>query len=863
MNKKELAAKIWKSANEMRSKIEANEYKDYILGFIFYKFLSEKEEEKLLQEGYEKDDIKKYVHEGEDPDVSGMETLQRELGYFIDYDNLFSTWIKKGSDFSVDDVIQALNAFQRLIDDNSKNLFGGIFDTLQSGISKLGENAKKQTSAVSKLIALIDEIPMDEQDYDVLGYIYEFLIGQFAANAGKKAGEFYTPHEVSMLMAQIVANHLKDRSQIKIYDPTSGSGSLLLNIGRACSKYISDPNRIKYYAQELKKNTYDLTRMNLVMKGILPANIVVRNGDTLADDWPFFENEDASDYELLSVDAVVSNPPYSQKWDPTDKENDPRYSNYGVAPQSRADYAFLLHDLYHLKPDGIMTIVLPHGVLFRSGDEGKIRKQLIENNNIDAIIGLPANIFFGTGIPTIVMVLKKTRSMDDVLIIDASKGYTKEGKNNKLRQCDICKIVDTITARKDVEKYARVVSKEEIRNNDYNLNIPRYVDSTEEADTYDIYATMLGGVPSSEVERLHKYWEVFPTLKDALFEEQDGKLVVKTSDIKKTIQDNESVKKYLNEYHNRFCNLGSVLNDILIENINSFNVAQTEDVLKEDLFKRYEGEKLVDAYDAYEVLSLNYAEISSDIEVMQSEGKYDAARQVDPNYDTKKGKNDKKGEVQDGWKGHILPFELVQKFCFAKKLEEIESLKNKLQSIPDELNTLLEDLSEDDKSIISDALTEENDAFNFKGIKNVIKELKADDSAGNRSLIEVLTKAQTLNDDFKHLKKDIKEAEEQLQLETKDKIMHLTDDEIDSLLYEKWITPICNSITELSHTAIHDFTGKVEALCKKYSETLRDIDEQIRQTEAELCSMLDELTGNERDLEGLNELRILLGGSHE
>ena len=430
MNKQQLATKIWESANKMRSKIEASEYKDYILGFIFYKFLSEREENFLKRDGYEEADLNTVTED--DQDV--VDYLQTRIGYFISYDNLFSTWLKMGSDFDVSNVTDALSAFSRLISENYKRVFDGIFQTLESGISKLGSSSKEQSKAVRDLIYLINDIPMDgQQDYDVLGFIYEYLISNFAANAGKKAGEFYTPHEVSLLMSEIIADHLKNRKEIKIYDPCSGSGSLLINIGKSVSKYMDGQNNIKYYAQELKQNTYNLTRMNLIMRGILPDNIKVRNGDTLEEDWPDFEDSDpVGTYEPLYVDAVTSNPPYSQNWDPSDKENDPRYADYGVAPKGKADYAFLLHDLYHIKSDGIMTIVLPHGVLFRGGEEGDIRRNLIEKNKIDAIIGLPSNIFFGTGIPTIIMVLKQKRDNTDVLIIDASKGFVKEGKNNKL-----------------------------------------------------------------------------------------------------------------------------------------------------------------------------------------------------------------------------------------------------------------------------------------------------------------------------------------------------------------------------------------------------------------------------------------------
>ena len=385
MNKQQLASRIWESANRMRSKIEANEYKDYILGFIFYKFLSDKEVRYLR----ENDWTDEYLPELTEEDSEMVESIRKNLGYFIAYDNLFSSWIAKGIDFSAEDVTDALSAFSRLINPTHKKVFDNIFATLQTGLSKLGETSGARTKAIRDLIYLIKDIPMDgKQDYDVLGFIYEYLISNFAANAGKKAGEFYTPHEVSLLMSEIVAHHLKDRTEIKIYDPTSGSGSLLINIGKCVARYMGSGDHIMYYAQELKENTYNLTRMNLVMRGILPDNIMTRNGDTLEEDWPYFdENDPVHTYNPLYVDAVVSNPPYSQAWNPQDKETDPRYSRFGLAPKGKADYAFLLHDLFHLKPDGIMTIVLPHGVLFRGGEEGTIRKNLIELNHIDAIIG--------------------------------------------------------------------------------------------------------------------------------------------------------------------------------------------------------------------------------------------------------------------------------------------------------------------------------------------------------------------------------------------------------------------------------------------------------------------------------------------
>lgn len=543
MDKQQIASIIWESANQMRSKIEANEYKDFILGFIFYKYLSEKEEMFLENQGLDEYQIQNIS----ETDIDYADYIRRTLGYFISYDNLYSTWLKKGNDFDIAHVRDALSAFDRNIDVVHKKLFDGIFNTLRTGLSKLGENAKSQTKAARDLIQLINRIPMNEQsDYDVLGYIYEYLIGMFAANAGKKAGEFYTPNEVSLLMSELIADHLKERDSISIYDSTSGSGSLLINIGQTAKKYIKGEDKVEYYAQELKQNTYNLTRMNLIMRGIKPSNIKVRNGDTLKEDWPFFEdNNPTSTYELIKVDAVVSNPPYSQKWDNSDKENDPRYKDYGLAPKGKGDYAFLLHDLYHIKDDGIMAIVLPHGVLFRENDEGTIRKNLIEKGNIDTIIGLPANIFYGTSIPTIIMILKRNRDNSDVLFIDASQGFVKKGKKNVLRDRDIKKIMDAIKSRSDNPKFSRLVSKDEIAANNYNLNIPRYVDSSVIREPYDLNSLMFGGVPIDEINQLEDYWTCFEGLKEELFVvNESSSLSIKTNNLSEVINNHESVLNY-------------------------------------------------------------------------------------------------------------------------------------------------------------------------------------------------------------------------------------------------------------------------------------------------------------------------------
>lgn len=851
MNKQQLASKIWESANKMRSKIEANEYKDYILGFIFYKFLSE-QEEKYLKENDWTDEYLCELTE-EDPEV--VESIQKNLGYFISYNNLFSTWIKKGSDFSVQDVRDALSAFSRLIDSAHKDVFEGVFDTLQTGLSKLGEGSASQTKAISDLIYLIRDIPMDgKQDYDVLGFIYEYLISMFAANAGKKAGEFYTPHEVSLLMSEIVAEHLKDRESIKIYDPTSGSGSLLINIGKSASKYISNKDNIKYYAQELKQNTYNLTRMNLVMRGILPDNIVTRNGDTLEDDWPYFDDKDPiATYEPLYVDAVVSNPPYSQSWNPNDKETDPRYARFGLAPKGKADYAFLLHDLFHIKSDGIMTIVLPHGVLFRGGEEGEIRKNLIEQNHIDAIIGLPSNIFFGTGIPTIIMILKQKRENTDVLVVDASKGFIKSGKNNKLRASDIKRIVDVVINRENVANFSRVVSRDEIRNNNYNLNIPRYVDSSEKTESWDIFATMFGGIPKSELEDLSDFWNAFPNLKSDLFQEINASTYqLKVPDIKKAVFSHPEIQQFFETSRKVFSDIPQYMREELIDHINEVHVQREEEKLAQYIFKCLESMPLIDKYDAYEKLDTQWQYIQTDIEILQAEG-FDAAKQVDPNLVIKK-KSGKEVEVQEGWLGHVFPFELVQRELLADDVNSISSKENRLNEISAEIEELFEELPEEEKEKEKDFVNDAKDAFVNAKVKKAQK-----DETLDLAVRDILKQVVSLQNEEKSLKSDVKSAVDNLQNKTKVQIEQLSNAQVYMLLEKKWITPFIEQMQSLTQELVNGLVQKIEQLSQKYDETLSDIDNEIKEAESTLTSMLQDLEGNEFDMSGIQELIKLFG----
>ncbi|MFC5530422.1 type I restriction-modification system subunit M [Cohnella yongneupensis] len=914
MNKQQLATKIWESANKMRSKIEANEYKDYILGFIFYKYLSDKQLKFLKENSLTQEEIEALVED----DAETVKYVREHVGYFIAYKDLFSTWLKMGKEFDVSNVTDALSAFNRLINPSHKKVFEGIFNTLQTGLSKLGDSSGSRTKAISDLIHLIKDIPMDgKQDYDILGFIYEYLIGMFAANAGKKAGEFYTPHEVSLLMSEIVTGFLKDRTEIKIYDPTSGSGSLMINIGRTVAKHIDDENNIKYYAQELKQNTYNLTRMNLVMRGILPDNIVTRNADTLEDDWPYFDEANPVEtYNPLYVDAVVSNPPYSQNWDPSNKETDPRYARFGLAPKTKADYAFLLHDLFHLKPDGIMTIVLPNGVLYRGGEEGGIRRNLIEGNHIDAIIGLPANIFFGTGIPTNIMVLKQKRANTDVLIVDASKGFIKVGKNNNLRASDIKKIVDAVTARIDIEKFSRKVSREEIRRNEYNLSIPRYVDSTEGAENWDIYASMFGGIPMSEIAALSEYWSAFPELKESLFTKGVGPYVeLAVDNIEQTVDEHPTVKAFISNFMGAFGDFDGFLKSELITNMASLNISKEEVVLSDDIFARLAYIPLINKYEAYQLLDDEWAITSVDLEVIQTEG-FNAVKKVDPNMVVKK-KDGKEEEVQDGWIGHIIPFELVQRTLLSAEYEALKQKEGRLAEISSEYEEILDSLSEEEKN--SSVTNDSGDAFVAKEVGDKLKEIYADvntqeikalnayaalsrkadklafisahddvvwsnmeagndgtysKKAVNAYLAELqsafefpeeffeakILKVSNLITEEKEVKAQVKADAAALHMKTKETIESLSDEQALELLEQKWIFPLAESIKQLPNAVINVLVEKIKALSEKYVVTYSAIESEIQETESTLSALIDELVGNEYDMKGLSEFQTLLKG---
>lgn len=481
--KRQLEQQLWNIANTLRGKMDADEFRDYILGFIFYKYLSEKMHiygnKLLLVDGIKYEDINEDTKEGKELLDAVKEEALEKLGYFLKPSELFSEIAKKGNsgsdNFILEELTQILNHIeQSTMGTESEDDFNKLFEDLDLTSTKLGRTETAKNELIAKVLGHLDKIDFELQnsESDVLGDAYEYLIGQFASGAGKKAGEFYTPQQVSKILAKIVTTGKKKLKSV--YDPTCGSGSLLLRVAKEVEEVSY------FYGQELNRTTYNLARMNMILHDVHFAHFDIKQEDTL-------EHPQHLDKQF---EAVVANPPFSAQWSASPLfMSDDRFSQYGrLAPSSKADFAFVQHMIYQLAENGTMAVVLPHGVLFRGGAEGHIRQFLIEEKNyLDAVIGLPANIFYGTSIPTCILVLKKCKeSPNDILFIDASHAFEKEKNQNKLTDDNVNKIIDTYRQRKVEDKYSYLATLAEVKENDYNLNIPRYVDTFEEEEAVDL-----------------------------------------------------------------------------------------------------------------------------------------------------------------------------------------------------------------------------------------------------------------------------------------------------------------------------------------------------------------------------------------
>lgn len=854
----EIKSRLWDGATELRGSMDASRYKDYMLGLMFYKFLSDKTLETFrntagLGRISEAELVEAYTQNREELGEELDKMIQQVLGYFVAPEYLYQKWIKdiNTGDFEVQKVTDSLNNFEKTIavtgdSDDFKGLFSS--STLDLTDTALGSNLNERNKSIKALINLFADLDMVAlQKSDVLGDAYEYLIGQFAMESGKKAGEFYTPRQVSEIMAQIAAKNSNIQS---IYDPTVGSGSLLLTVGKHLSKEVQKD--LSYYGQEKNTATYNLTRMNLLLHGVRPEKMTVRNGDTLSHDWP----EDPSQANVgVQFDAVVMNPPYSLKdWNKAGlKVSDPRFEIAGtLPPDSKGDFAFLLHGLFHLGTNGTMAIVLPHGVLFRGGSEGDIRQRLLEKNQIDTIIGLPSGMFTNTGIPVIVMVLKKNRPVGEpVLVIDASRGFVKVGKQNVLQEKDIAKIVDTYSSRNEIEGYSHLATHEEIIANEWNMNIPRYVEADNDEIAQDVDAHLYGGIPKSNIDELFVLNKSVPEVIESSFEVlREGYLMLNKSmeqlteeviNAPQVLAKNDELRKIAESFVAKYW-------DILRQvNLDSDLTTLMSEMLFE-IKTEVSSIEFVDSYSAYQIVAEIWKDsLTKDSELIAASDFYTIGRTREPNMVTKgSGKN--KRQEQDGWIGMLVPNELIAKRLFASEQEEIEALKNKAQEIDSELSELVEAAKVEDseeyealyESLKKNEDDEPQDAFEAKTIKAELKRAEK-----GTSEFEWLKRVEKLLADKSSTNKSIKEKEKQLKEAVESKIENLTNEEIDMLVFEKWFTGTEDALVGLVEKPLRAELSTITLLENRYAQTFNEIDAQVSELEKAFEALASELVVNQ------------------
>lgn len=850
----EIKRRLWDGANELRGSMDASRYKDYMLGLMFYKFLSDKTLETFkvtagVDKLSENELVEEYIKAKTEYGDELEKMIQGVLGYYVSPEYLYQTWIKDINlgDFEVQKVTDSLNSFERTIAvSGDASDFKGLFSssTLDLTDTALGSNLNERSKNIKALILLFADLNMVAlQKGDVLGDAYEYLIGQFAMESGKKAGEFYTPHQVSEVMAQIVAKSSEIKS---IYDPTVGSGSLLLTVKKHLDK---DAQRdLAYYGQEKNTATYNLTRMNLLLHGVRPEKMTVKNGDTLSNDWP---EDPEQPNEGVQFDAVVMNPPYSaSNWNKAElKVSDPRFEVAGaLPPDSKGDFAFLLHGLYHLGTNGTMAIVLPHGVLFRGSSEGEIRKRLLDKNYIDTIIGLPSNLFTNTGIPVVIIILKKNRKIDaPVLIIDASSSFIKVGKQNVLQEKDIAKIVDVYMEKKEIPGYSHLATREEIKENDYNMNIPRYVEAIDTEISHDVDAHLLGGIPQRNIDDLKVLQALVPDVLNRYLETirpgyvnltkpvseltseilNDAKITAMSDEIK------TKTKDYIEKYWNVLRNIDGAtdlmnLMEEMLDNI-------------KNILSDY---KYIDVYGGYQIVAEIWKDaLTHDTELIANGGFYNVGRSREPKMITK-GSGNNKREEQDGWIGSIIPNDLIAQELYHAELEAIESKRNTIQDIETELADLVEAAKVEDSvenNALYDALKkneddEPGDAFDNKLLKTELKK-----AVKGSKEYELLKKVETLINKKSSLAKDIKTEEKELKDAVEERILVLTDEEIDKLMYKKWFGSTAQKMVALVQIPLKAELNTLTMLEERYANTLDSIDMEIESLMSEFEALKKEL----------------------
>ncbi|MHA0314676.1 type I restriction-modification system subunit M [Mesomycoplasma ovipneumoniae] len=887
ITKQQLGAKIWHGVNRLRKNLEAYEYKDYILGLLLYKFLCQKQTEYLISQEFDKDDLYLLDDQLDRSDIDlgntgvlswgvvdrKIESLKDKNGFFIQHRNLFDSWVKNKQKFDIKAFQGAFKDFSdgvnEIVNKSKKSshasLFKGLFSKFETDLAKLAPNAKEQTEVISQLIDTINEIPTTRQQYDVLGFIYEYLIAQFASTAGKKAGEFYTPHEVSDLISRIVAFYLKDRKDISIYDPTSGSGGLLLNIGQEFKKYSE--SSITYYAQEIKNETYNLTRMNLIMSNINSDQIYVRRGDTLEDDWPLFENEDTSTYRLLTVDAVVSNPPYSQRWEPKNAGHTERFEEYGEPPENKADYAFLLHDLYHIKKDGIGAVILPHGVLFRGGREGQIRKKLVEKGQIDAIIGLPGNMFYGTGIETVIIILRKDRFKNDILFVDASNLFVKDGKNNRFAKSHIKKIADIVNHRLETE-ISKIISFEEIEKNNFNLNISRYVELTgKKEEEHDLFSLVFGSISKKELKRFDSFFLNFPKIKEKMFkenQENSNYYDLLSQDYINIIYNDGDFQNYLESFETKvrdFINFfKSKVSDI--NSIKNINLIQLEKDITEYIFSSLKF-PLIDTYDVYQIIIDNFENVKEDLELLRENfpnfGSLDIKEFLNDQIESVDSINQKDKDFHriKSWKSKFFSNDLIEQKFFPDEFAQLNKIQDQIDQIESEIKELYQIISDKDKT--NEIYNDEKNAWIQSGIKKLAKTFKdSRDSREKDSFESLIIQINEKYSDIEKVKKDLTNLKNDLTNNSYNQYLNLNEKDFYDLLISKWWEKFIQNFKEKSEEFVDEQISGISEILNKYKHTFVDIQKKVSDLETKMSTFLDELEGNPADMEAIKKLSNIL-----
>jgi len=773
IKKSELYSKLWKSCDELRGGMDASQYKDYILVLLFMRYVTDK------------------YKNSKNPLI-----IAPEGGSFDDL-------VKIKGDPEIGDKTNTI--IRKMAEEN--DLTGVITNADFNDSDKLGKG-KEMVDRLTNLIAIFEDENLDfggnsAEGDDILGDAYEYLMKHFATQSGKSKGQFYTPAEVSRVMSKIIGITRETRQDETIYDPTCGSGSLLLKASDESQKGMS------IYGQEKDVSTVALAKMNMILHNNETAEIV--QGDTITS--PEFKDKEG---KLQRFDYAVANPPFSTKsWsngiDPLNDEFE-RFDGIGVPPGKNGDYAFFLHLVKSLKSKGKGAIILPHGVLFRGNAEGEIRKNVVKRGYIKGIIGLPANLFFGTGIPACIIVVDKenAQSRKGIFMIDGSKGYVKDGNKNRLREQDVKKIVETFNKQLELEKYSRMVAFEEIEGNEYNLNIPRYIDNQEEEDIQNIKAHLKGGIPNEDLKELEKYWKVYPSLKEELFTQVDNLdyaiLNVGIDEIKETIYNNKDFINYEKEVKDILDKWTGSNKDLLCGIDENTRPVELIKDISHQLLEAFEGRVIIDKYDIYQYLMAYWNDTMKDDVYMV---------------------------VENGWIGDedLLPEELIINGYFKGEKEEVENLESEKDNLESELQEFEEEHTGED------GLLEEvrNDKGNITktALKKKVKELEKEKDSEEE--LEVFNKYLTLTDDISSIKKKIKKKEKALSKKVGEKLENISEEEVKDIVVEKkWIRTVKSKVLEEMERISYRLTSRIKELAERYEEPLPEIEKEVKELEGKV-----------------------------